>query len=82
MEAVKRAGGDPPVHEGAGYNGVYTALAGYYYALTPASSPAFRKFSAGQAMIVFPFMRYFSGPAPGFDEKTVNSGVFFPGKGF
>ena len=29
LEAVKRAGGDPPVLEGAGYNEVYTALAGY-----------------------------------------------------
>ncbi|MCI9003615.1 MAG: hypothetical protein HFG03_12460, partial [Oscillibacter sp.] len=31
LEAVKRAGGDPPVLEGAGYNEVYTAFAGYYF---------------------------------------------------
>ena len=39
LEAVKRAGGDPPVLEGAGYNEVYTALAGYYYALGAALPP-------------------------------------------
>jgi hypothetical protein len=33
-------------------------------------------------MFVVPFECYFSGPARRFDEKNVNSGVFFPGKGF
>jgi len=28
LEAIKRAGGDPPVRKGAGYNGVYTAERG------------------------------------------------------
>ena len=32
LEAIKRAGGDPPVRKGAGYNEVYTAHAGFLYA--------------------------------------------------
>ena len=56
LEAVKRAGGDPPVLEGAGYNGAYTAFAGHLYAagagrgtLPPANVPpgsCFSPFSA------------------------------------
>ena len=42
LEAVKRAGGDPPVREGAGYNEVYTAFAGYYFALRRAFSENFQ----------------------------------------
>jgi len=30
LEAIKRAGGDPPVRKGAGYNGVYTAERGNF----------------------------------------------------
>ena len=31
LEAVKQAGGDPPVRKGAGYNEVYTATAGHVF---------------------------------------------------
>ena len=31
LEAVKQAGGDPPVRKGAGYNEVYTAAAGHIF---------------------------------------------------
>ena len=91
LEAVKRAGGDPPVLEGAGYNGVYTALAGYYYAQR-APSPARRQpedapvggllprpsgyFQPGELSLKL----YFNEPAWRIDEKTVNSAGFFPGK--
>ena len=36
LEAVKRAGGDPPVRKGAGYNEVYTAIAGLLFAFLQA----------------------------------------------
>ena len=38
LEAVKRVGGDPPVRKGAGYNGVYTATAGFLYFLPDKAS--------------------------------------------
>ena len=82
MEAVKRAGSDPPVLEGAGYNEVYTALAGYYYALRAGPFALFRKFSDGHGMVIEGLIRYFSGPGRRIDEKTVNFAVFFRGNGF
>ena len=43
LEAVKRAGGNPPVLLGAGYNEIYTANAGHFF--QQGEPPAFRVFS-------------------------------------